>query len=167
MRKTWRGSGALVVIVAAACAVVLVSRSGGGDQKVIQPAVLEKVFASRGITIQYDPSVGLAPSVIKTRQPLAGMTTRLDRVAHGNLDIVVLASLQDAARLGAAQVHLPGNRDECGQKLSSDVSQLRVRNVLVTYDRCDFSRKPYRLAPASTYNQVMDALGSFGQVSAR
>jgi hypothetical protein len=165
MSKGWLATGAFAVVAAAVGVVVLVAQRGGGDQKVIQPAALIRAFASRGITIRYDPAVGLAPSAIRIRAPLGRLSTRLNRVAHGNLDIVVLASTEDAALLGTARPQLPNTRDECGQKLSADVFQLRVKNVVVTYDRCDFSRKPYRLAPAVTYTHVIDTLGSLGRVS--
>lgn len=148
----------MVVLVGA----LFASQRGGGSH-LASPTAVKHAFARRGITVRYtgemigNPSVGIQP-------PLGELTTRLNAISSGNLDILVLRSLRDAERLGALRKNL-SNRDECGRSLSSDVYSWRVKNVIVTYDRCDFSRKPFRLASAASLAAVESALGDLGSYS--
>jgi hypothetical protein len=164
MRTSRIVAGVVAVVVLAGVGGAIVASRGGGDGSgLASPAAVKSAFAKRGITVRYAPNVGPNPSV-KVARPLGSLTTALNRVTSGNLDIIVLSSLRDAKRLGALRMNL-SSRDECGRRGSSDLFTWRVKNVLVTYDRCDFTRKPYRVASPASYRSVLAAVGDLGSYS--
>ena len=114
MRAPWMVASMTAVVVVAGVATAVVASRGGRSVSVASPAMVTHVFAERGITIRSDSTIGLTPSV-HVRQPIAGLSTRLNQIAHGNLDIVVLGSLEDAKRVGPIRMNVPG-RDVWGAR---------------------------------------------------
>jgi hypothetical protein len=161
----WVRAGALVLVAAAVVAVVVASKGGGGDRKLIQATAVTKAFADHAIIIRDPGTLGVVPEA-HVAKPLANLSNEGTRGQRGWMTVVVASSIGDAQKLDKFRF-TSSDPDECGRALSRDITNFRVKNVVVQYDSCNISTHPYREAPAATLVDVTSALSSLGHVSSR
>jgi hypothetical protein len=157
VRRSVLFGAAVAALVVVAVGVLVLGSRDGNDRRILTPGAVQKTFAARGVPVVADTGLIANPSVKVDDPVLLSNRESLDR-GHGYLAVSVLRSLRDAQTLGALKPD-GSIRDECGRALSRDLFTWRVKNVVVAYDACDITLRPYREAPASSYGVIRAVLG--------
>ena len=156
----WILWGLAGVLAVAGLAVAVRALRSDGSRSTITTAAVTRAFAARGIALEADPDLGLAPGLVAHVEGILWNRPRAS--SEGVVIVIVTRSTAEARALSAHQM-APTTRDVCGETTAKDFRTWQSRNVVASLSSCDYIDGAMREATAPANATVSAVMGDIAR----